>query len=196
MNKQIYCIRHGESVHNVNYKKNGVSAFTDPNCVDSELTNFGQEQSILLSRNWTCKYNIELILVSPLTRTLDTCMNIFGDTDIPIFCIEGLREYPCGSHTCNKRKDISFLSTKYSRIQFINFNDNKDVYWNPNEEETISSLNNRILKVKEFISKRPENNIAIVGHNSFLSKMIYNELKYIEHGKQEIKHCEPILYKI
>lgn len=194
MNKNIYCIRHGEAVHNVNYRKYGSSTFTDMNYKDTELTELGQYESIVLGNEWKEKHNIELVIVSPLTRALDTCMNIFGGMDVPIFCLESTREYPCGLHTCNIRKDVTILSSKYPRIQFLDFETNHDSMWNPNNKETIESLNHRIEIFKRFVSDRAETNIALVGHNSFISKMKDNRLNYIDNGETELKHCHP--YKI
>ena len=81
MSKNLYLIRHGHSLHNELFNKIGVEAFRSALTIDSPLTNEGHLQSIELGNTWQKKNEIELILISPLTRTLETAMNIFGDTN-------------------------------------------------------------------------------------------------------------------
>ena len=120
MVKTLYLIRHGEALHNVMFKKMGEAAFRSPLVIDAPLTQMGQEQSIRLGYQWKEKLNIELVLVSPLMRTLETAMNIFGELRTPIVCQEFLREYPLGRDTCNRRSDRDFLQKKFPKIDFNN----------------------------------------------------------------------------
>ena len=128
MIKNLYLIRHGHSLHNELFHKIGVKAFRMPECIDSPLTSEGHLQSIELGNTWQKKREIELVLVSPLTRTLDTAMNIFGDTDIPMVSEEFLREYPIGEDTCNKRSSLTHLKNKYPRVDFNLISDG-DTLW-------------------------------------------------------------------
>ena len=196
MNKLIYCIRHGESLHNVNFLLYGKSAFYGYKNKDTPLTNYGHEESIQLGLNWKEKHTIELVIVSPLIRTLDTCMNIFMDTDIPILCMETVREYPCGMQTCNQRKDIKLLESMYPRINFENCPTSEDVLWNPEREETIEELNNRIINFKQFLNNRTEKTIALISHSGFISQMIDGKIYYIENGDKELKHCYPYIMRL
>ena len=196
MNKLVYCIRHGEAFHNVNFKKYGKTAFYGKDNIDTELTQFGHEDSIIFGANWKDKPLIELVLVSPLTRTLDTCMNIFGDMDVPIVCMENVREYPCGLQTCNQRKSIHDLKRKYPRITFTQCTSNEDTLWNHSREETLDELKNRIESFKSYVQKRPETTIALVGHSGFISQMLFNRFFYLENGDQELKHCFPYVMKL
>ena len=119
MSKILHLVRHGHSLHNELFHKIGVHAFRIPATIDSPLTQEGHLQSIELGQSWPRKKEIELVLVSPLTRTLETCMNIFGDTNIPIESHEFLREYPIGEDTCNKRSSLTLLKNKYPKIDFF-----------------------------------------------------------------------------
>lgn len=190
MNKKLYLIRHGYALHNELFHKIGLQAFRIPQTIDSPLTNEGHLQSIELGHSWEKKNEIDLVLVSPLTRTLETCMNIFGDTNIPIISQEFLREYPIGEETCNKRSSLISLKNKYPKVEFYLESD-IDTLWNSDYRESIEELENRLNKMINYLHGRNEKNIAIVGHSSFLGQFKDNHIGYMENGDEELKHCHP-----
>lgn len=189
MSKNLYLIRHGQSLHNELFNKIGVEAFRKTETIDSPLTNEGHLQSIELGNTWTKKSEIELILISPLTRTLETAMNIFGDTDIPMISYEFLREFPIGEDTCNKRSSLNSLKYKYPKVEF-NLDCDIDTLWT-NKRETIDELEQRLDKMIQYLKERKEKNIAIVGHSSFFGQFKDNHIPYKENGDEELKHCYP-----
>ena len=193
MIKNLYLIRHGHSLHNELFHKIGVEAFRLPDCIDSPLTNEGHLQSIELGQSWTKKREIELVLVSPLTRTLETAMNIFGDTDIPMISEEFLREYPIGEDTCNKRSSLTLLKNKYPRVDF-NLKTDQDTLWTQDYRESIDELEQRLDEMVKYLQNRKEKNIAIVGHSSYFGQFKDNHIGYIENGDEELKHCYPYEY--
>lgn len=190
MIKNLYLIRHGQSLHNELFHKIGVKAFRIPATIDAPLTNEGHLQSIELGQSWQNKNEIELVLVSPLTRTLDTAMNIFGDTDIPMVSEEFLREYPIGEDTCNKRSSLTLLKNKYPRIDF-NLISDQDTLWTSEYRETIDELEQRLDKMVKYLQNRKEKNIAIVGHSSYFGQFKDNHIGYKENGDEDLKHCYP-----
>lgn len=190
MSKNLYLIRHGHSLHNELFNKIGVQAFRIPATIDAPLTNEGHLQSIELGQSWRNKNEIELVLVSPLTRTLDTAMNIFGDTDIPMVSEEFLREYPIGEDTCNKRSSLTILKNKYPRIDF-NLISDQDTLWTSEYRETIDELEQRLDKMVKYLQNRKEKNIAIVGHSSYFGQFKDNHIGYKENGDEDLKHCYP-----
>jgi len=191
MNKTLYCIRHGEALHNELYKKKGSQVFYNKDYVDTVLTPKGETQSLDLGKYWLNKNEIELVIVSPLKRTLQTAYNIFKDTDIPIISLEFTREYPMGLHTCNKRSNLEELKILYPTIDFSTIFENKDMLWNNKREETIGELNLRIGELYYYINNRPEKKIAFVNHSSFIGQMKDNHIKYLDNGEEELKHCYP-----
>jgi len=68
----LYCIRHGIAEHNINYHKFGSSTFCDPNFTDTSLVQEGFIQAQTLRNSWRQLKDIELVIVSPLKRTLQT----------------------------------------------------------------------------------------------------------------------------
>ena len=189
MSKLLYLIRHGLALHNENFLKYGEKTFFDPKYVDTHLIEEGIQQSLQFGKTWQNIDDIELVLVSPLYRALETATNIFKNKDVPIISLEELREYSIGQHTCNKRssKDILMLNFPH-----INFDDIKggDYLWTT-ESEGILSLEKRINNIKNYIKKRDEKVICIVSHTQFLEKMKYNKISLMEKGKSEIDHCFP-----
>ena len=195
MIKNLYLIRHGHSLHNELFHKIGVQAFRIPATIDSPLTNEGHFQSIELGQSWGKKKEIELILVSPLTRTLETCMNIFGDTEIPMISQEFLREYPIGEDTCNKRSDTETLKDKFPTVNFTDINLLNDSLWTE-KREPIEGLDKRIEEMITYIRGRPEQKIAIVSHSSYIGHFKDNHIAYQENGDEELKHCYPYEYEL
>ena len=195
MIKNLYLIRHGHSLHNELFHKIGVEAFRMPDCIDSPLTSEGHLQSIELGNTLQKKREIELVLVSPLTRTLDTAMNIFGDTDIPMVSEEFLREYPIGEDTCNKRSSLTLLKNKYPRVDF-HLKTDRDTLWTSDYRETIDELEQRLDEMVKYLQNRSEKNIAIVGHSSYFGQFKDNHISYIENGDEELKHCYPYEYTL
>jgi len=194
MSKLLYLIRHGHALHNELFQKIGVQAFRVPEVIDSPLTETGLTQAKTLGEDWHNKNDIELVLVSPLTRCLETAVNIF-DPMTPIVCQEFLREFPIGEDTCNMRSDTNFLRDKYPTIDFKEINLLTDSLWTE-EREPIEGLDKRIIQMIEYIKRRPEKKIAIVSHASFIGHFKDNHIAYIENGEQELKHCYPYEYKL
>jgi broad specificity phosphatase PhoE len=190
MSKILHLVRHGHSLHNELFHKIGVQAFRIPATIDSPLTNEGHLQSIELGQSWQKKKEIELVLVSPLTRTLETCMNIFGDTEIPIISQEFLREYPIGEDTCNKRSSLTLLKNRFPKIEF-QLDVDHDTLWKEDYRENMIELEQRLEKMITYLQSRPEKNIAIVGHSSFFGQFKDNHIGYLENGDEELKHCYP-----
>ena len=193
MIKNLYLIRHGHSLHNELFHKIGIQAFRIPQTIDSSLTNEGHLQSIELGQSWSKKNEIDLVLVSPLTRTLETCMNIFGDTDIPMISEEFLREYPIGEDTCNKRSSLTSLKYKFPKVEF-NLDSDEDTLWTQDNRENIDELEKRLDKMVRYLHGRNEKNIAIVGHSSYFGQFKDNHIPYKENGDEELKHCYPYEY--
>ena len=196
LRKTLYCIRHGLSEHNINYFKYGSKTFYDPMFTDTKLVEDGIHQAISLSESWEKINDIELVLVSPLMRTLQTYDIIFKDLNTPVIALDYIREYPLGLQTCNKRSTKQEYMKLFPKVDFSNLQTNYDELWFPEREETIDELNIRIDKMLQFIKSRPETHIAIINHSSFIGQFKDKEIKYLDNGQEELKHCFPYKIKI
>ena len=189
MSKKVFFIRHGYALHNKLFWEIGAKAYSEYR--DTPLLHEGYIQADECKKNYKKDLeDIELVLVSPLTRTLQTAVSIFGESTFfrsKIRALDCLMEYPQGgSELCNKRKTREILQSNYPTVEFTYIPDGK-VNWSE-KAETIYELQDRIEEMLEFIKNRPETNIAVVSHSSFLSQHLYGEV-YDE--ENELMHCKP-----
>lgn len=189
MSKKLFCIRHGTSEHNVRYYEIGELAFNEKE--DTELLARGVEEARHLRDNWKEINNIELVLVSPLSRTLETATQIFKNKKVPMIALDCLIEYPQHSELCNKRKAKKDIVDKYPHVNFDRIAN--ELYWNSNEEESMDTLKERVEFAKKWIMMRNEKTIAIVSHSSYLAQFLNGEI--IDKNDQ-LKHCYPYELKL
>ena len=134
------------------------------------------------------KHKVELILVSPLLRTLQTCVNIFPDAEVPVIALDLLMEYPFGGdEICNKRKDRSLLIHNFPQVNFDNIPETP--IWNKNSS-TIEELNEKKDLFLQFVDTLEEEHIAVVSHSSWLNYLLYNDIK----TGNDLEHCRPYVY--
>ena len=188
--KNLYCIRHGEALHNVLFREIGDKVYLLYR--DTPLTSVGENQSTELGKS-NENNDIELIIVSPLLRTLQTAHNIFKTKNIPMLALDCVMEYPQGLDQCNHRKSIKEYKYCYPKVDFSHIEYDEEPFWKKYEMESMESLEKRIEKMKKFIISRPEKNIAIVSHSSFLGKFLFDK---IGDEKNELKHCHVYQTKI
>ena len=174
--KIVYGIRHAEAWHNILYESFGVKAYSMFR--DTTLTARGMQQAVNAK-----KTDVDIVLVSPCIRTLQTASIMFPNT--PKIALECLKEYPQENEICNQRSSKSFLQKCFSDI---NFNDLKTEHqeW-PNTQRT--PLENK-KKIVSFINNRDESRIAIVSHSTWLKYYINGDLN----GDPELEHC--VAYKL
>eukprot|EP00585_Thalassiosira_rotula_P008973 CAMPEP_0196146412 /NCGR_PEP_ID=MMETSP0910-20130528/22964_1 /TAXON_ID=49265 /ORGANISM="Thalassiosira rotula, Strain GSO102" /LENGTH=330 /DNA_ID=CAMNT_0041408601 /DNA_START=109 /DNA_END=1101 /DNA_ORIENTATION=+ len=207
--KKVHFIRHAEGYHNVATKETG-----DNNCLlrgsapasahklyDSRLTAKGIDQAERLrahlakrpsgSRSFTA---FDLVVVSPLTRTCETALGVFGQprepgkpaflatTDAPEGSPEklaGVKVAPprflvreeCrerwGHYVCDGRRPIREIAAEFPNFDFSEIVHDNDVFYT-DERETDEHCCARAVKFLEWLNKRPEKCIAVVTHSSFL----------------------------
>ena len=188
--KKIYWIRHGESLSNV--------SDLNHNIIDPDLTSNGMKQCEELKKKiqFDNLYNqIELIVVSPLTRSLETSKNIFDKLifKTKFICLEEIREHI--DKPCHKRKKKNILIKKYKFIDFSNLEHENDfLYENFNGLETKNEVINRCIKFIRWLKNRREKNIFVVTHGNFLYPMFNNVLKNV-HNKTFFSNCELRIYE-
>ena len=192
MSKSFFCIRHGQGFHNTDFLKYGRAAYYDPEKADPRLTPIGINQAKYLNKNWTDLENIDLVIVSPLRRCLQTAKHIFHGRNIQMIAFEEAREYPMGQQYSNKRSNKSELRKEFPFVNFVNLKTEQDTLWDPNNYEDLHNLATRVKKIKKIIENRPEKNIALVAHSTFLMKLLYNVVD--EDESKELKHCFPYVF--
>ena len=109
LRKNVIGIRHGEALHNVVGKIYGEKVYQQ--FEDTTLTTNGMRQAI--------NANIpapDIVLVSPLTRTLQTATLMFPN--VPMIALECLKEYPQHIEICNRRSSIRIISMLFPHVDF------------------------------------------------------------------------------
>ncbi|CAN1827434.1 Phosphoglycerate mutase-like protein 1 [Linum perenne] len=189
--KTIHLVRHAQGVHNVEGDKN-YKAYMSAQYFDAELTPLGWEQvdnlrthvhaSGLLDR-------IELVITSPLMRTLQTAVGVFGggsytdrvdglplmvanagnsgraaissSNSPPIIAAELCREH-FGVHPCDQRRSVSDYQFLFPAIDFSLIETDEDTVWKPDVRETTEELAARGLKFLNWFSNCELRSMVIV----------------------------------
>ena len=192
--KNIYCIRHGLALHNVLGQEIGSKAYFLEKCFDAPLVDKGILQAQELGKKWDNLDKIQKVFVSPLTRTLQTAENIFKDKiGLTIIAFDGIKEFPQGMETCNKRRERKELESNFKRIDFSELDSDTDQMWREDRFETIEELEQRIEDFKNLLKKLDDENVAVVSHSSFLKQMLYGT---IGDDSNQLNHCHPYKFDI
>ena len=189
MYKNVYFVRHGYALHNKLFWDIGNNAYK---IRDTQLLDKGVQQAIELGQTWDYINNIELVVCSPLTRTLDTASLIFKDTPHKIIALDCLLEHPLGTEeNCNHRKNKSTLMALYPHVDFSLLKD-EHYEWSE-DKETPDQLQKRADIFIEWCKKRTEKEICAVSHSSYMGNLIFGTIGDENH---QLEHCTPYRYKI
>ncbi|GKV26589.1 hypothetical protein SLEP1_g35859 [Rubroshorea leprosula] len=195
--KTVHLVRHAQGIHNVEGDKD-FKAYMSPEYFDAHLTRLGWQQVDNLCKHvHTCGLakRIELVITSPLMRTLQTAVGVFGGEgytdgmDVvplmvanagnsdraaisslncpPIIALELCRERERG-HPCDNRRNISDYRVLFPAVDFSVAKSDKDTFWRPEGGETKEEVAARGLKLINWLWTRKEKEIAIVSHGGFL----------------------------
>ncbi|KAL5541241.1 hypothetical protein UlMin_042714 [Ulmus minor] len=195
--KTIHLVRHAQGIHNVEGDKN-YKSYLNPEYFDAELTPLGWQQVDNLRkhvRSCGLYKKIDLVIVSPLLRTLQTAVGVFGGEgyadrlDVvplmsanaanssrpaissldcpPVIAVELCREH-LGVHPCDKRRNISDYQYLFPAVDFSLIESDEDILWKANVRETKEEVAARGLKFLDWLWTRKEKEIAIVTHSGFL----------------------------
>ncbi|TKW02870.1 hypothetical protein SEVIR_7G034400v4 [Setaria viridis] len=196
--KTVHLVRHAQGVHNVEGEKDR-SAYRSPALLDAPITPLGWRQVDSLRehvKNCGLAKKIELVICSPLLRTMQTAVGVFGGESYtggvgspplmvenagqserlaisslncpPFLAIETCRERLQGDHPCDKRRSITEYRTLFPAIDFSLIMNDEDVLWLPDVREAHKSVAARGMKFMDWLWTREEKEIAIVTHSVLL----------------------------
>ncbi|EFJ15198.1 hypothetical protein SELMODRAFT_118991 [Selaginella moellendorffii] len=176
--KIIHLVRHAEAFHNVDGDASLKQARArDQNFFDPKLTPNGWEQIGRLRKivgESGIDRRVQLVVVSPLTRTLQTAVGVFGSGEIgsPPFVAQELCRERMSVRSSDKRRAISNYAPMFTTVDFSQIEDDDDKMWNPDTPETMKELQERITLFLQWLWDRKETEIAVVSHSSFLRNML------------------------
>jgi len=195
--KCLYLIRHAQGTHNV---AAGEKAITPQNTehpeyetklaeaeainaarqkvyesqehFDAHLSEYGAQRARLL-REKTDHLPYELVVVSPLYRTLQTAtLGLDTNRHVPWFVNDHIREFahgavhPCDGRTCKEQviQDPNFQNVGSNGMDWSSVASGEDTHGSETEEE----LHTRCQLFIDWLSVRPEKHIAVVSHSAWL----------------------------
>ncbi|XP_027354020.1 phosphoglycerate mutase-like protein 1 isoform X2 [Abrus precatorius] len=195
--KTLHLVRHAQGFHNVEGEKNP-EAYLSYDLFDANLTPLGWKQVDNLRAHVKASglsKRIELVITSPLLRTMQTAVGVFGGEEYtdgidvlplmydnvgdsgrgaisslnspPFIAVELCREH-LGVHPCDKRSSITEYQHMFPAIDFSLIENDEDILWKPDNREKNEEVAARGLKFLEWLWTRKEKEIAVVTHSGFL----------------------------
>ncbi|KAM0932197.1 putative histidine phosphatase superfamily, clade-1 [Dioscorea sansibarensis] len=195
--KTLHLVRHAQGIHNVEGEKD-YKAYLSPELFDAHLTPLGWNQvDNLRNHVSSCGLakKIELVITSPLLRTMQTAVGVFGGesyvdgVDVPplmvenagnsnrsaisslncppFIAVENCREH-LGVHPCDKRRNISEYKLLFPGLDFSLIENDEDILWEADKREANEAVAARGVKFINWLWTRQEKEIAIVTHSGFL----------------------------
>ncbi|XVE95141.1 hypothetical protein REPUB_Repub02eG0070900 [Reevesia pubescens] len=195
--KTLHLVRHAQGIHNVAGEKDH-AAYLSEELFDAHLTPLGWQQVDNLRKHvheTGLSKKIDLVIVSPLLRTMQTTVGVFGGEgykdgiDVPPLMAENAGEshrlaissLNCppfvavelchehlGVHPCDRRKSISKYLPDFPAIDFSMIESDEDILWEANTREKNEEVAVRGMKFLNWLWTRKEKEIAIVTHSGFL----------------------------
>ncbi|XP_050214867.1 phosphoglycerate mutase-like protein 1 [Mercurialis annua] len=195
--KTLHLVRHAQGIHNVEGEKNHDNYLSET-LFDAYLTPLGWQQVDNLRkhvREIGLNKKIELVIVSPLLRTMQTAVGVFGGegyTDginVPPLMVEnaGKSNHPAisslnsppfvavelcrehlGVHPCDRRRSISEYRPIFPAIDFSLIESDADILWTADVREENAHVAARGQEFLKWLWTRKEKEIAVVSHSGFL----------------------------
>lgn len=193
--KIIHFVRHAEGHHNVAGKIDPLFGYRREDLEDSTLTDLGVEQcKNFREANKKSFANAQLLVVSPLRRTMQTATHCFPQLkgSIPWVAVECLREMT-GLHPCDRRLSITEHKKNFDHIDFSEIEEDTDpLYYKYTLREPKADVTLRTQQFMEWLKERPETEIIVVSHHGYMMNLFHNSVKTAEPEKDDtpFSNCE------
>jgi broad specificity phosphatase PhoE len=184
MPRSIDLIRHGQSTFNAHYEATG----EDPLHFDARLTELGAQQ-VVTARDRYRDRDYDVVLVSPLTRAIQTAHGIFGDRGLPMEICALHREWQISS--CDIGRAVAELQGDFPHLDFKSLT---DPWWRHDApvsplgfpQESEAHLAERVAAFTAMIAARPEERIVVVGHGDFFRRLIGRHMANCERAEWDL----------
>lgn len=155
----IHCIRHAQGFHNISVANHAMH--------DPLLTPLGEEQCRTLQQNFPY-HNIDLIVASPLKRTIYTALLSFenvlkNNPNMKVVALPELQEtsdLPCDTGSSLEELEKEFAGKPVDMSLVIPGWNIKKGKWAPNSP----AIEQRAMEARQWLMARPEKEIALVTH--------------------------------
>ncbi len=169
MPTHTFLIRHGQSTYNELFDATGI----DPLHYDARLTSKGREQVVALKET-AQRLAVDLVIVSPLTRAIETGLGLFNPNQTRII-VSSLHRERLGN-SCDIGRHPDELTAEFPMLNFSHLD---ELWWHdgPNKDsrgvavEPDESVSKRMAEFSTWLTKRPEQRLAVVGHGLFFNRL-------------------------
>ncbi|KAI5369359.1 Putative histidine phosphatase superfamily, clade-1 [Septoria linicola] len=163
----LYLIRHAQAAHNVNAANHFMH--------DPSLTELGDQQCRALKASFPLHDKIDLVVASPMKRTIQTALKVFGDTlktkSLQVICLPELQEtsvLPCDTGSTIEVLEQEFKGCPVD-FQYVTEGWNsKRGRWSAD----FGPVQTRARQARVWLRDRPEKHIAVVTHGALLHYII------------------------
>jgi broad specificity phosphatase PhoE len=164
MAPRLHLVRHAQGLHNVRADNTKIH--------DPDLTPLGEQQCADLQKHFPYHQGVDLIVSSPIRRTLYTALLSFEDDikskNLTIVALPELQE--TSDLPCDTGSTPTHLASEFAKyhIDFTHVQEEWNVKtgrWSANED----AIKKRAQEAREWLARRPEREIVVVTHGSYRS---------------------------
>lgn len=161
---EIIFIRHGEGEHN---KLNREGRYEEAKKIrDPHLTALGTEQARTVGKQLASQ-SIDLVLVSPMFRTLETAKYIFEQRQVRFVTDPDTIEF-CHTPICIG-SESNFLRSIFHRVDFGALS---NLWFDDYDHESNAHFEQRVENFKKTLFNLTESSVVVVSHAGFLKKLL------------------------
>jgi len=176
--REVYLIRHGQSTFNELFGATSV----DPLHFDARLSPLGESQ-VAETRAEALGLDVDAVVVSPLTRAVQTALGLFDRGRTPFHVSALHRELLANS--CDVGRAPNELAVEFPMLDFDHL---EHPWWYDHHErdergiaiEPDHVVQRRIAEFTAWVRARPEWRLAVVGHGVFFSLLVGRHLANCE----------------
>lgn len=201
--KTIYLARHGQSTHNAHSLVTEGAGLNDYRYIDAVLTSRGEEQARGLRRQLE-HLNPDLLVCSPLTRAIQTCLLACQHVSKPIIVVPLCAERV--AFACDIGRPVEMLQKDFPDLNYEFVQPPEAWWWMPEKMEDrtsegslallnkhpvgvykdcepMASFQKRVNDFRLWLLQRPEQKIAVFAHGIFLTKFLGDDSIRFRNGE-------------
>lgn len=164
MAPRLHLVRHAQGLHNL--------CDANTKIHDPDLTPLGEKQCAELQKKFPHHHGVDLIVSSPIRRTLYTALLSFENDiktkQLTIVALPELQE--TSALPCDTGSDPAQLANEFANnhVDFTHVEPGWNVKtgkWSPEKD----AIKQRAQEAREWLAQRPEKEIVVVTHGSYRS---------------------------
>lgn len=168
----VLLVRHGEGLHNLRGRRGGLDI------LDPELTERGREQAASLASSRLLA-GCELLVVSPLSRAIETAALAFGEAPSCRVVLSPLHsERWLGA--CDEGRSKEELAQAFPFIRKWEGFEALEQHWTPTRETDGDWSTRRVQAFLAWLRVQPERRTVVVGHGAFFGAILGRHLQNCE----------------